>query len=86
MTSVSLGRWEPLSPQDAAQWMAPADCFWAIAGGWALDLHLGEQTREHADLDILVLRRDQWVVQVKSAGVVYEVDPSVGRVGQAVRA
>jgi len=25
-------------------------------------------------------------VPVKSAGVVYEVDPSVGRVGQAVRA
>lgn len=31
--------------------------FW-VSGGWAIDLHLGHQTREHADLDISILRRD----------------------------
>ncbi len=31
---------------------------WWIAGGWALDLHVGRQSRAHADLDIGVLRRD----------------------------
>ena len=30
-----------------------------MAGGWAIDLLLGHQTREHGDLDLLVLRRDQ---------------------------
>jgi hypothetical protein len=29
---------------------------WAVAGGWALDLFLGEQTRLHADVDIAVWR------------------------------
>lgn len=31
---------------------------WAVAGGWALDLHLGRVTREHEDLEIVVLNDD----------------------------
>jgi Aminoglycoside-2''-adenylyltransferase len=31
---------------------------WWIAGGWAIDLHLGRETRPHADIDVLVLRAD----------------------------
>lgn len=31
---------------------------WAVAGGWAIDLSLGEQTREHEDLEIVVFRND----------------------------
>jgi hypothetical protein len=34
------------------------DVPWWIAGGWALDLFLGMQTRAHKDLDVGVLRRD----------------------------
>jgi hypothetical protein len=30
-----------------------------IAGGWAIDLHLGRITREHHDVDVLILRSDQ---------------------------
>jgi hypothetical protein len=33
---------------------------WAIAGGWAVDLHVGRVTRHHGDLEIAALRRDQW--------------------------
>jgi hypothetical protein len=29
-----------------------------IAGGWAIDLHLGRVTRGHHDIDALVMRRD----------------------------
>ena len=32
---------------------------WWIAGGWAIDLFLGKQSRVHEDLDIAVLRRNQ---------------------------
>lgn len=32
---------------------------WWIAGGWATDLFLGRVTREHRDVDLLVLDRDQ---------------------------
>jgi Aminoglycoside-2''-adenylyltransferase len=31
--------------------------FW-FSGGWAIDLFLGRVTREHHDVDVLVLRRD----------------------------
>jgi Aminoglycoside-2''-adenylyltransferase len=30
-----------------------------FAGGWAIDLHLGRVTREHGDVDVLVMRSDQ---------------------------
>jgi len=40
------------------QWFANASVPWWIAGGWAIDLFLGRETRPHNDLDIGVLRRD----------------------------
>jgi hypothetical protein len=36
---------------------------WAVCGGWALDLLLDRQTREHKDVDIAVARRDQLELQ-----------------------
>jgi hypothetical protein len=41
-----------------AVWFAALDVPWWIAGGWALDLFGGSQSRAHADLDVGVLRRD----------------------------
>ncbi len=32
---------------------------WCVGGGWAADLYLGRQTREHADVDLVILRGDQ---------------------------
>ena len=32
---------------------------WLIAGGWAIDLFLGEVTRPHDDVEIAVFRKDQ---------------------------
>ena len=37
---------------------APLSIPWWIAGGWAIDVYLGRQTREHADIDVSVLRAD----------------------------
>jgi hypothetical protein len=34
-----------------------------FAGGWAIDLHLGRVTREHHDIDALVMRRDHLLLQ-----------------------
>ena len=36
--------------------------WWAVAGGWAIDLWLGEQTRDHHDIEVVVRRCDQRVV------------------------
>lgn len=32
---------------------------WGICGGWAIDLFIGSQTRQHKDIDIAILRRHQ---------------------------
>lgn len=32
---------------------------WFVAGGWAIDLFLGEETRYHSDVEIAVFRQDQ---------------------------
>jgi hypothetical protein len=39
--------------------MAGYDRPWAVAGGWAIDLFVGRQTRPHADVDLATLRVDQ---------------------------
>lgn len=36
---------------------------WFIAGGWAVDLFMGDVTREHKDIEIAILRRDQLALQ-----------------------
>jgi hypothetical protein len=59
----SLGPWQPWSPQEVAQFFAPLTVPWWIAGGWAIDLFLGRQTREHEDIDVQILRRDQQVIR-----------------------
>jgi hypothetical protein len=48
-----------LSPREASRLFRGVEASWWIAGGWAIDLWLGEQTREHLDLDIAVLRSEQ---------------------------
>ena len=50
--------WEPLSVDEVTELLRGMDTRWWIAGGWALDLHLGRQTRPHHDIDVLVLRED----------------------------
>ena len=36
---------------------------WAIAGGWAIDLFIGTQTRAHEDIEIVTFRGDQQLLQ-----------------------
>jgi hypothetical protein len=52
-------RWKPLSVAQTADIMDGLATNWWVAGGWAIDLFLGRQTRHHADTDVLVLYRDQ---------------------------
>jgi hypothetical protein len=58
---VSLEGFEPATRIAAyfARYAGP----WYIAGGWAVDLFLGRQTRMHQDIEVAVLRRDQRPLQ-----------------------
>src|SRR5688572_31726010 len=61
-TNPGVLDWDPAPPHDAAEWLANVSVPWWIAGGWAIDLFLGRDTRPHQDLDVGVLRRDVGVV------------------------
>lgn len=51
---------DPFAPvAEVAAVLADFPRLWSIAGGWAIDLFLGRKTREHADVDVAILRRDQ---------------------------
>ena len=41
---------------------------WWVGGGWAIDLFLGRTTREHDDVDVVVLRDEQQLVRAHFAG------------------
>lgn len=63
-----LGRWSPLSVPQVAALFAGAGVPWWVAGGWAIDLFVGRQTREHEDIEIVVLRRDYLAAQAVLEG------------------
>ena len=52
------GNWRPMRPYEVASQLSTLRTPWWVAGGWAMDLHLGAQSRPHDDIDIGVLRRD----------------------------
>lgn len=39
--------------------MADFNKDWFFAGGWAIDLYLGRETRDHDDIEIGIFRKDQ---------------------------
>jgi hypothetical protein len=67
-----------IAPAEAAAWLAPLTARWWFAGGWAIDLHAGAQSRPHGDLDIGILRRDaREVLAVFSSWEVFEAEAGV---------
>jgi hypothetical protein len=51
-------QWDPLSVTDLGDRFADTDIDWWVAGGYAIDLFLGWETRQHVDLDVEVFRSD----------------------------
>jgi hypothetical protein len=58
-----FGPWEPAQPPEAAAIFAAMPCQWWIAGGFAIELAIGRPVRDHADIDVLVLRPDHLRIQ-----------------------
>ncbi|MCM3628346.1 hypothetical protein M3194_13320 [Paenibacillus glycanilyticus] len=59
---TDYNNWKPLSIMEINEIFSRIPVKWCIAGGWALDLHYGSQTREHSDIDVIITRKDQLVV------------------------
>jgi hypothetical protein len=52
-----------LQPKEIQAVLSAAPFRWWIAGGWALDLFMCEQTRPHFDVDVAIARKDQGAAQ-----------------------
>ncbi|MBX0359660.1 hypothetical protein [Halobacillus sp. Nhm2S1] len=44
---------------EVRQWLNEFNRKWMFAGGWAIDLHIGEETRHHEDVEVAAFREDQ---------------------------
>ena len=51
-----LTKWDAWRPDELVPRLADIDTPWYVAAGWAIDLFLGGETREHDDLEIGVPR------------------------------
>src|SRR5689334_14466301 len=65
LQSAALAALRTLAPEldRAVETLRRCSAAWAVAGGWAIDLFVGRQTRDHADLDIAVWRDDQHLLR-----------------------
>jgi len=59
----ALGEWAPFTLDEVAAQLRGAPFRWWVAGGWAIDLFVGRQTREHKDVEITVLCHDEAALQ-----------------------
>ena len=66
--------WAPWTPSEAVAELSRLDAPWHVAAGWAIDLWLGRQTREHFDLEIAV--PSSAFAQVREALGGYELFPA----------
>ncbi|WP_244444980.1 short-chain dehydrogenase [Oceanobacillus jeddahense] len=83
--------WNTLSVEEINHLMKGIPISWCIAGGWALDLHYGKQTRKHEDIDILIRSKDFPVLKkylddsyelfVANNGILTKLDDSEKRTG-----
>ena len=49
-------KWDAWRSEDVARRLARVEAPWYVAAGWAIDLFLGGQRREHEDLEVAVPR------------------------------
>ena len=56
-------RWTPLTIAAVVQRCAGAPFTWGIAGGYAIEQFVGRPIRAHDDMDIIVFRDEQLLVQ-----------------------
>jgi Aminoglycoside-2''-adenylyltransferase len=64
-----LEAWQAWHPRQAASILAGCPVPWYVAGGWAIDLSLGRQTRDHEDLEIAISRLDFGAYRAYIAGL-----------------
>jgi hypothetical protein len=57
------GPWEHANLAEVTSLLSHLQCPWWTAGGYAIELAVGHPVREHGDIDVMMLRRDQLALQ-----------------------
>ena len=68
MDPPEIDAWAAWHPREVAARLAGCPVTWYVAGGWAIDLHLGAVTREHADTEIAMARTEFSLLRPHLAG------------------
>jgi hypothetical protein len=68
MATNSDTPWQPLTVTEVGSLFSEADFPWWIAGGYAIEFAVGHSFRPHADIDVLLLRKDQLLAHKTLAG------------------
>lgn len=63
MPGIPYSRWSPLSVAEVSQLFAGAPFAWGLAGGYAVEQFVGRPFRAHGDIDVVVFRDEQLLVQ-----------------------
>ena len=71
--------WAAWHPSEVAARLADLRVPWCVAAGWAVDLFLGEQTREHGDLEIAVPAAEAGAVLARFAELDFYMPVGEGR-------
>ncbi|WP_052849251.1 nucleotidyltransferase domain-containing protein [Streptomyces avicenniae] len=58
-----FGRWDPAPVREVAARFSGSGASWWVAGGFAIELAVGRRIRDHGDVDVLLLRPDQFAAQ-----------------------
>ena len=58
MKPLAEDAWDSWRPEELAQRLHRSGITWYVTGGWALDLFLGQQTRDHSDIEFATLLSD----------------------------
>jgi hypothetical protein len=61
-TELSNPVWKPWQPEDLPEMLRDVNVPWGVAGGWAIDLFVGQKNREHRDLEIAVPSNGFWAI------------------------
>ncbi|WP_176728618.1 nucleotidyltransferase domain-containing protein [Planobispora rosea] len=67
-TETPWGPWEPAPLEAVVALFQELEAPWWVGGGYAIELAVGRAYREHGDVDIGLLRRDQLAVRRLLAG------------------
>jgi hypothetical protein len=68
-----MSNFYPISPLEIKKELDSLSFSWWICAGWALELYVGNKIREHHDMDIAILRKDQFKLKEQLPGWEFKI-------------